>query len=319
MNQPTHLTEEQFSRLWDRTLEPAEVLAADLHLEACGECRERLYRESGAAGAVRRVQGGLNATPRAVRQIPVRKARTRIAVYAAIGSGLLLFGGLALRALRPESFTDPAPRMAGTTKRAEPALSPEEQDAIQSTLSTRSMERAPVLDRLITKRGVLLGAADEQKSFAVKAPVGTTVLNDRPLFRWEAVAGASSYVVAIFDENFGKVAESPELTAEEWRPEKPLAREKMYNWQVTAHVGGKTLRSPVLPAPEARFEIAGAEVANQFEKARREHPENHLLLAVLLAKAGALDGVEAEVDALAATDASTARALLASVKRFREQ
>ena len=120
------------------------------------------------------------------------------------------------------------------------------------------LERAPVLDSLIARRGVLLGSPGEARTFEIGAPLGTTVLTDRPSFRWQAVEGAAQYVVSVFDADFRKVAESPRLTAPVWQPEQPLARGRIYNWQVTATAGGATFRSPVPPAPEARFQVVSA-------------------------------------------------------------
>ena len=282
------------------------------HLAECAMCLAEVED-------LRQFQGELKRAENHVVEMPVRKTAARKLAYtAAIAAGLIMSASLAFRLLRPEPST-PAPQIARNAPPAEPALTPGEQAAVQLALSTHSLERAPVLDRLIARRGVLLGAPGESKTFAVSAPVGTVVLNDRPLFRWEAVPRASKYVVAVFDDNFQKVAESPALTDPEWRPEQPLARGRIYNWQVTAHLGGATLRSPVPPAPEARFQVALAEVAEQAEQARRQHPENHLLLAVLLAKAGALDGAAAELDVLAGTDAATAQALRESLERIRKR
>ncbi len=76
--------------------------------------------------------------------------------------------------------------------------------------------------------------------------------------------------------------------------------------------------SPAPPAPEARFEVTPPDTAQRIENARRQHPGNHLLLAVLLAEAGALDESELELDALAATDPQTAQALRQSLRDIRK-
>ena len=57
----------------------------------------------------------------------------------------------------------------------------------------------------------------------------------------------------------------------------------------------------------------------QIEDARRDHPANHLLLAVLMARAGALDDAERELDALASTDAATAQSLRLSLQEMRKK
>jgi hypothetical protein len=190
---------------------------------------------------------------------------------------------------------------------------------VDRVLSSHKFDRAPVLDRLIAKRGVLLGAPGEARTFDITSPMGTAVLSDRPTFRWQDVEGASQYVVSVFDADFRKVAESPSLYEAVWQPEEPLARGRIYNWQVTAKVGKVTLRSPLPPAPEARFQVARGGEAVQIESARRDHPANHLLLAVLMVNAGALDDAAVELNALSTTDASTAQALSESLTEIRKR
>jgi hypothetical protein len=204
-------------------------------------------------------------------------------------------------------------------KPSEPELAPEQRDAIQLAVAGHKFVRASVLDRLISKRGVLLGEPGEPKTFDLSAPLGTAVINDHPTFRWQAARGATHYVVSVFDDSFHKVAESPAVSATEWQPAKPLARGRIYLWQVSATIGGEIIRSPVPPAPEARFQVAGADAAAAVEKARQEHPGNHLLLAVLLAKNGALDESALELDALAGSDPATAKGLRESLAEIRKQ
>jgi hypothetical protein len=302
----THLSEHLD---YDQTVAAAHG-AADAaiqqHLAECATCR-------GEVEDLRQFRSQL-AAPGKVIAMPRSKPKWRIPAFAAIAAGLLL--ALGLTVFR-QSKTPVAQAPPVTARPVEPAIPPDQRAAVQLALSTHRLERAPVLDSLIAKRGVLLGAPGETRSFAVQAPVGAAVLNDRPVFRWEPVSGASKYVVAVFDERFQKVVESPAVTTVEWTPEQPLARGRVYNWQVTAHIGARTLRSPVPPAPEARFQVAAAETAAQIENARRDHPANHLLLAVLLANAGALDESAHELDALAASDPATAQSLRESLQAVR--
>ena len=78
------------------------------------------------------------------------------------------------------------------------------------------------------------------------------------------------------------------------------------------------MKAPVPPAPEARFQVVSAETAAEIDSARREHPANHLLLAVLYARAGALDDAAGEIESLAATDPAAAASLRASLDRMRK-
>ncbi|MCU1235443.1 MAG: hypothetical protein JWP63_3410, partial [Candidatus Solibacter sp.] len=282
------------------------------HLAGCAICRVEV-------DDLRQFQSQLKAAPRNVAEMPVRRSAWRIPAFVGIAAGMVLTVGLTFRMFRTQPQSLQTPQVAQQTPPPEPALSPDQQAAIQLALGTHTFEHAAVLDGLIARRSVLLGAPGEQKSFAINAPLGTVVLTDRPAFRWEMVAGAGSYVVAVFDDRFQKITESPAVTTTEWTPDQPLARGRIYNWQVTAHIGGRTLRSPVPPAPEARFQVAGADSALALENARREHPANHLLLAVLMAKAGALDDASRELDALAASDPANAESLRRSLKAIRGQ
>ncbi len=286
--------------------------ALEQHLAECQLCRAEVKDLMDFRGEL----GSFSRSKVVAMPAPVKKSR--LPLWMGIAAGTVLAAGLSYWSLRSQANIPPPAQIAQTPP-AEPILPADQQAAIQAALGDRKLERAAVLDRLITKRGVLLGAPGEARTFDISAPMGTTVLTDRPVFHWKAVPGASKYVVSLFDDTFRKVAESPALTAAEWQPEQPLDRGRIYNWQVTAKVGGATLRSPLPPAPEARFQVAGAEQAVEIENARRDHPGNHLLLAVLMAKAGALDDTARELDALAATDAPTAQALRASLNEIRKK
>ena len=353
MSEARHLTDDQFARFQKRTLEADELMAVDRHLALCDSCRERLWGETGAAeraAALRAVlsehlnydqvvagaEGRANeAVERHLLECPMCRAEVedlrkfqRAAGkvvrmpgrrpgywYAAIAAGVVLAAGLAFWSFRREK---PAEVAQTPPVLSEPPLAPDQEAAVKLAISTHRLPRPALLGGLITKPGVLLGAPGGEKSFTLLGPIGTVVLTGRPAFRWEPIGGAAEYVVAVFDEHFQKVAESRPLTSTEWTPEKSLAQ-GVYRWQVTAQTQGRTRRAPVPPAGEARFRVAPAEVVSMMDRARHEHPRNHLLLAVLLAEAGALDDAAAEVDALAATDPATATGLRESLANIRKQ
>lgn len=299
--------------------EGTPAIGSEEHLVECPLCRAEVKD-------LREFRTELNAAPQAPKStgkviaMPVRKTSSRISNYAAIAAGTVLVAGLGYWALREQSQPVAPPVQSATQGHpTEPALLPEQQAAVDRVLASHKFDRAPVLDRLIAKRGVLLGEPGEARTFEIASPMGTTVLSDRPTFLWQVVEGASQYVVSVFDADFRKVAESPSLYEAAWQPEQPLARGRIYNWQVTAKVGKVILRSPLPPAPEARFQVARGGEADQIENARRDHPANHLLVAVLLANAGALDDAAVELDALAVSDAPTAQALRESLAELRKR
>jgi hypothetical protein len=274
------------------------------HLKECDMCRAEV-------DDLTEFRAELKSAPRASIQMPVRGIPWRLAVAAAV----LLGAGLTVWYVRQTPA--PPPGIAAIPRPvapAEPPLSVEQSEAVQLALSTHKLERAPILDRLISKREVLLGPPAGTNTFDLEGPMGTAVLTDRPIFQWKPAGGATQYVVAVFDENFDKVVESPTVTATEWQPNRPLARGRVYNWQVIATIAGKTVHAPTPPAPEARFQVVDQETADRIEAARRDHPANHVLLATLYAKAGDVEDAGKELDQVAATDPATAAQLRQSLK-----
>ena len=98
---------------------------------------------------------------------------------------------------------------------------------------------------------VLLGRSPTPVSVALTSPVSTATLSDRPLFRWNPIAGAAWYRVGIFDSHFVQVADSGKLTTATWTPERPLLPGQAYAWQLSALVKGRTITAPRPPAPQA--------------------------------------------------------------------
>jgi hypothetical protein len=274
------------------------------HLKECEMCRAEVDDLS-------RFRAEIESAPRAPIRMPARSIPWRLAAAAAV----LLAAALTFWYVRQGQA--PPGGIAVSPTPATPAEAPlpdDQEQALELATSTHRLERAPILDRLISKREVLLGSPVETPGFELTGPMGTAVLTDRPVFQWKPAAGAARYVVSVFNENFDKVVESPALSSTEWQPDQPLARDRIYNWQVSTTINGKQVHAPTPPAPEARFQVVARETADRIETARREHPANHLLLAALCSRAGALGDAAKELDQLAATDPATAAALRQSLK-----
>ena len=279
---------------------------AEAHLAECPSCREEVKD-------LRTFRERLHRAPGRLTQMPRRAPR-----WLAAAAALIVVAGVAWRAgirLLPHGSAAMAVRQPAPHR--EPALPAAQQEAVDAVLASGRFARPPVLDLLVSRREVLLGGRGESPTFEPTSPVGTAVTSDRPEFRWQAVPGATRYVVSVFDQEFNPVAQGGVSGEARWQPSTPLPRGRFYQWQVAATVGGETLLAPVPPAPEARFQVAPAPAVAAIEQARREHPDNHLLLAALLVQCGALDEAAAEVDALAASAPERARALRESLAQLR--
>lgn len=199
------------------------------------------------------------------------------------------------------------------------ALSPANQQLIKNALRSGRAGMPATISEVTAKAGVLMSGASAGVSFALQKPIGTFVQSPRPLFRWQEVKGATSYIVTIYDAGFRAVAKSEEVMKTEWAPAEDLERGVTYRWQVTANVDGGQMKSPVPPAPEARFRIIDSATLEEMQRARQLLAGSHLGLGLLYAQAGLLDDAERELQLLmrANPQANVARRLLQSVKARR--
>jgi len=275
------------------------------HIHRCATCQAEVQDLS-------RFRTELVGTPRRPIASP-RKSWVRYRMPLAIAAAVLAIAGGASVALRRPKPETQAPTFTSTTQ-PDPTIPAAEREILQRAMTSGQLERAPVLDHLITRRGALPNPNAPKPAIELLAPVGTTVLSDRPILRWTPVANATSYVVAILDAQSRTVAESPALTSTDWQPSAPLPRAKLLKWQVTIRTAARTVKAPAPPEPEARFQIVEREVAPRIEAMRRQFPGNPLLLAALYAHAGALDDAESLLKSM---DPGASQSYRESLRRIR--
>jgi len=191
--------------------------------------------------------------------------------------------------------------------------------ALKAVLSGGDIQVSPDARKLRSSAGVLMGGGNDGVPFKLAGPVGRVVETDRPRFSWQAMAGAESYVVTIYDGNFNRVAASPALKQTSWAANTPLRRGATYKWQVTAIKDSQEIKSPVRPAPDAQFKVIDAASANEIAAAKRQTGNSHLLLGMAYAKAGLIADAEREFQALLKQNpgSEVARRLLNKVKAAR--
>ena len=179
------------------------------------------------------------------------------------------------------------------------SLTPVYRATVRTVLTKQAAQTSRAVADLVGRAEVLMGGPETSLSFALTTPVATMVSSDRPVFRWESLAGATSYTVQIFDSDFTKVASSPPLSTPEWKIEKSLEFGKIYTWQVVAvNAEGAEVTSPTAPAPEAKFKVLEQTKANNLRRARQDYGHSHLTLGVLYSKEGLLEDAEREFRAL---------------------
>ena len=204
------------------------------------------------------------------------------------------------------------------------ALAPDARRAVRRSLETQRVTTPRTLDGFGRgTSGVLMSAssvpgAQGGAAFALVEPVGQIVRADRPVLRWQTLAGARSYKVTVVDANFQVVAESEALSATTWTLANALKRGQVYYWQVTATLAdGNQVISPRSPAPQAKFRVLAADAAAELKQLDEVAPDSHLARGVLYARAGLVSEAEAEFQELVNRNprSPVARRLLQSVRR----
>ncbi len=334
MEHPDDTTIEGYAR---RTLPPPDLLAVDDHLAACERCRRR----AGALAGVSRSLTGLRAEllpPEshlgdedasdyvAGRLSPPRRAaleehigacavcarevedlrlaaRTpsvpRALWYAAAAAVLLVVLIPLILHRRPPSHEETAATASLAGVEGLPAV---ERERVAVALRAGVAQPPAFLSELGGGPEVLMGPTPVSSAFRLVEPVGTAVVSDRPAFRWQPLAETDAYVVSVADETLRPVAESPRVSMTTWTPERPLARGRTYVWQVTAYRGSQSVTASAPPAPLAKIRILDGETARLLEQTAAAHPDSHLLLGILYARAGVRGEAESHLSRVATTD-----------------
>lgn len=260
----------------------------DVHLEGCARCREDV-------ADLREEQESLGGGWRKWQWIAAG-----ILIAGAIGAGTIW--------LRSGSRVPAPPPVASVraARRGAPAPQPDVwSDLERSVLAAGRIDPPPVLHTLRPEAQTLRGS--QTAAGAELHPAGEVIDDNRPVLTWTATAGAR-YVVMIFAGE-EPVATSPPLSDAHWRPPQPLRRDTTYSWQVeTRGADGSSNIAPAPPQPEALFRIADAESLADIDAAGRSHPADHLLLAILYARAGMKTRALAELDSHLASHPSDAGA-----------
>jgi Putative zinc-finger len=190
----------------------------------------------------------------------------------------------------------PSPTVSHVLSSEISALPPVEQQRVREVIRSGRILYPPNLAELQGGHETLLGELQESAA-VVLGPNAEVVLDVRPLFRWQSVAGARNYSVAIFDSKLNRTSKSSALSGTQWRSTHDLERGQVYRWQITAKMkDGRSIVYPSPPSPEAKFRVLEEGKANEFEHFGQEHPDAHIVLGILYAEAGVLEKAEHEFE-----------------------
>lgn len=191
---------------------------------------------------------------------------------------------------------------------------------VRSVLTTKNLSKPEVLDRLTAPSITLMDPTARENTFSLLGPSGTVIATDHPNLRWQALPGATSYTVSIFDADFNRVASSAPQTATHWTAP-ALRRGMIYSWEVVAVRNGQEVRSPVAPEPRAQFKILEAEKLRELTNLKKHGPISHLALGLTYARFGLLAEAEGQLQILAKENPNSPAAtrLLRTVQEWRKR
>lgn len=192
---------------------------------------------------------------------------------------------------------------------------------VERALATQKIEKSPLLSELARPEGTVRGRGGRNEEFSVIGPLGEVTLSDRPAFRWSPLAGATAYLVEVFNKKLDLAAASPQITDLSWTPSQPLRRGEIYFWQVKAIKDGLDVVTPSPPARSAKFRVLDQARAGELSRARRDYATSHLTLGLLYAQSGLLDEAERELRELQKTnpDSEVASRLLTQIQEMRKR
>jgi hypothetical protein len=170
-----------------------------------------------------------------------------------------------------------------------------------------------------TLRGNKQNSDSAAPTFALLTPVGETVLENAPNFRWEKVSNARNYRISILDADFNEVL-TAEVSGNSFKPDKPLKPGAKYLWRVEANTENGKIVAPLPPQPPPLFRVAPETTESRIAFLKKNE-NDRLKLAVFYAQEGMLDSAACTLKEILAKNPKhkSARRLLAQVERWKKE
>ncbi len=186
----------------------------------------------------------------------------------------------------------------------------------RNALRSGRLETPAELAQLTASASSLMGQSPDE-TFRLLYPTGKMIAATRPQLQWQALNGATEYVVTIANPQTNFIVSSEPLQATQWQPTKPLPRGQTYAWQVIALKAGKEIKAPLPDAPDAQFRILSQAQFAEVARAEKAYAGNHLMLGLIYARTGLLSAAESQFKALQAANPNSdiARQLLQRIRR----
>jgi anti-sigma factor RsiW len=285
---PAHLTYEELAAYVDRKATDSEVTRMNEHIRDCAACADDV-RE------LRVLKAEIGDSSRST---PIRGWRAVFALAAVAVCALVVGVTLRSRPTAPVAKVQPSPGEVIADGNRKITISTQGKvtgldglpdsvrGEVETALTAKRIDIPAGTAGLDGKRDVLLGAPTSASGVELIEPIGVVVEGQSVLFRWKPMDSAQ-YRVSVYTSDFQPAAASGWLRETEWRSP-ALPRGARYSWQLTVRTGGRELTAPMLPEPEARFQILDAASEDDLARARGTSEGSHIVMGVAYARAGLL-------------------------------
>ena len=193
----------------------------------------------------------------------------------------------------------------------------ESRSDVARALSGEPFKAPEVLDELTTTNGSVRSANSSEQPIRLVYPARIVIEENQPTLRWIPTATASSYQVAVSDENFRQIAKSDAATTgSTWKMPTGLERGCVYTWSVRA-VNEQGQMSEVVS--HGKFKVLSADKINEL--ARLTRSQSHLALGLFYAREGMIDKATTELRMVVRQnpDSTVARKLLNTIQSWRRR
>lgn len=217
---------------------------------------------------------------------------------------------------RSKQANDNSPILAENSKKPREAEDRELAQLIENTPPAVSSLRP---NGQMTLRGNGQNSNSAAPTFALLTPVGETVLENAPDFRWEKVPNAKNYRISILDADFNEVL-TAEVSGNSFKSDKSLKPGAKYLWRVEASIENRKIVAPLPPQPPAVFRIASVTAESRIVSLKKNE-NDRLKLAVFYAQEGMLESAACTLKEILVTNPKhkVARRLLAQVERWKKE
>jgi hypothetical protein len=193
----------------------------------------------------------------------------------------------------------------------------ESRSDVSRALSGEIGKAPDVLDELTSANVAVRSANTGELPIRLVYPARTVIEENKPTLRWIQSQSASSYQVAIVDENFRQIAKSDlPATASTLRVLTALERGRIYTWSVRA-VNEQGQVSEV--TSQGKFKVLSADKTNEIARLKRS--QSHLALGLFYAQEGMIDKATAELRIVVRQnpDSAVALKLLNTIQSWRKR